>query len=261
MRNGLDDNLLGNTYACKRLEILQVGFAQAAAAAYNHTFEPFDKKLSKYFNGNPLRLDGKPRASGVLDTIQASIAHGIKVPPEFEDKSMMDVIERGVVTEWFAGYRTEEVRRLGMGRLLDDLSRKMQNKVKLGDKDPLKILVHSTHDTGLAGLLSTLDVYDEKWPAFTASITFELFKKEQEPEQAQSFLQNVLWRKNTSEYYVRMRYQNKNMYLPICSEDGKHLAGSPEFCTLAAFKERVEVLTPTDWEAECSPSGRTSTNL
>jgi len=171
----------------------------------------------------------------------------------------MDVIERGVVTEWFAGYKTEEVRRLGMGRLLDDLARKMQTKVNQGDKDPLKILVHSTHDTGLAGLLSTLDVYDEKWPAFTASITFELFKKEQEPV-AQPFLQSILSRKkNTSEYYIRMRYQNKNMYLPICSEDGKHLAGSPEFCTLAAFKERVEALTPTDFEAECSPSGRTTT--
>lgn len=63
--------------------------------------------------------------------------------------------------------KTEEVRRLGLGRLLDDMSRKMQRKVqssskKEGEKDPLKILVHSTHDTALAGLLSTLDVYDDK---------------------------------------------------------------------------------------------------
>ena len=47
------------------------------------------------------------------------------------------------------------------------MSRKMQRKVqssskKEGEKDPLKILVHSTHDTALAGLLSTLDVYDDK---------------------------------------------------------------------------------------------------
>jgi len=58
--------------------------------------------------------------------------------------------------------KTEEVRRLGMGRLLEDLSRKMQNKMEHGEKDPLKILVHSTHDTALAGLTSTLDVFDEK---------------------------------------------------------------------------------------------------
>jgi len=59
--------------------------------------------------------------------------------------------------------KTEEVRRLGMGRLLDNLSRKMQAKLDRGADDPLKILVHSTHDTCLAALCSTLDVFDEKW--------------------------------------------------------------------------------------------------
>ena len=51
---------------------------------------------------------------------------------------------------------------------------------------------------------------------------------------------------------VRVRYQNQNMPLPMCAEQGKHLPGSPEFCTLAAFRERVKELTPTDWEGECS---------
>ncbi|KAG6831149.1 hypothetical protein H0H87_006079 [Tephrocybe sp. NHM501043] len=58
--------------------------------------------------------------------------------------------------------KTEEVRRLGMGRLLDDLTRKMQFKVDNGSRDPLKILVHSTHDTALAALCTTLDVFDEQ---------------------------------------------------------------------------------------------------
>jgi acid phosphatase len=55
-----------------------------------------------------------------------------------------------------------------------------------------------------------------------------------------------------------MRYQNRNLLLPFCAEDGKHLAGSPEFCTLAAFAERVKELTPLDFEAECAPAGRTA---
>ena len=102
-----------------------------------------------------------------------------------------------------------------MGPLLGDMMRKMQHKVEHGDKDPLKILVHSTHDTAIAGLCSTLDVFDEKyavylalsslgltrslppdrWPAFTAAITFELFKKSdvltsqnKSPNYPQSFL-------------------------------------------------------------------------
>lgn len=50
-----------------------------------------------------------------------------------------------------------------MGRLLDDLATKMQQKATQGVRDPLKIAVHSTHDTALAGLASTLDVFDDKY--------------------------------------------------------------------------------------------------
>jgi len=53
-----------------------------------------------------------------------------------------------------------------------------------------------------------------------------------------------------------MRYQNRNMILPLCSQDGDHLEGHPEFCTFSAFKERVIELTPTDWDTECSPAGK-----
>jgi len=183
------------------------------------------------------------------------MAHGIKVPPEFEEKGVLDLIERAVVNEWFAGYKTEEVRRLGMGPLLSSMLQSMQRKVRKGDDDPLKILVHSTHDTALAALCSTLDVFDDKWPAFTASITFELFKHHKMVADGKSDKQSFLGgltSQRTEDYYVRMRYQNKNMYLPICSDEGKHLPGSPEFCTLSAFKERVDELTPKDWKSECS---------
>jgi hypothetical protein len=59
--------------------------------------------------------------------------------------------------------KTEEVRKLGMGRLLADLSRKLQHKVDEPSSDQLRIAVHSTHDTGLAALASTLDAFDEKY--------------------------------------------------------------------------------------------------
>ncbi|KAM5532142.1 hypothetical protein V8D89_014167 [Ganoderma adspersum] len=256
IRNGKDENLFGNTMACKRLEILQVGFAQAAAAAWNTTLEPLDKKLSKFIGGNPIRLDGKPRASGILDTIRAADAHDVKVPSEFKEDGVLETIEKAVVAEWFAGYRTEEVRRLGMGPLLSDLTRKMQAKAQKGEADPTKILIHSTHDTCLAGLAGTLEVFDEKWPAFTAAVTFELFKRQQQPASTTSVWQNVLSllpnAQATSEHYVRVRYQNQNKPLPFCAEEGKHLPGHPEFCTFSAFRERVNQLTPADWDTECA---------
>lgn len=118
-----------------------------------------------------------------------------------------------------AADQTEEVRRLGMGRLLSDLAKKMQYKVDKPSADPLRLVVHSTHDTALAGLTSTLDVFDDKsipctiasrtlgadlivrWPAFTSAITFELFQRDHaapadvegtQPKYVQSVKQNVL---------------------------------------------------------------------
>ncbi|OCB89129.1 phosphoglycerate mutase-like protein [Sanghuangporus baumii] len=319
VRNGIEDDIIPNSYSCPRLEQLLINFAKAAAAAYNHTLEPLDEKLSKYIGGRPVRVDGQPRASGIMDTIRASKAHGIKVPPEFQDERIVGLIEKAVVTEWFAD-KTEEPRRLGMGRLLDDLSRKMSLKVSQASASqtasatkgsitqipPPKILVYSTHDTALAALLSTLDVFDEqyvnpapltdrqselgglighRWPPFTSSVTFELFKKTRDAEDNQaSYLQTVLstlspFKKlpkpsqhctfkrpplslwitfltplftNSVDKVVRVRYKNQNLSLPFCSSQGKHMEGHPEFCTLAAFQERIRELVPADWETACA---------
>lgn len=61
-----------------------------------------------------------------------------------------------------------------MGPLLSDIAGKMQRKINSSlnaradeDEDDdnaarTKLLVHSTHDTALAALAATLDVYDEK---------------------------------------------------------------------------------------------------
>ncbi|KAG1718245.1 phosphoglycerate mutase-like protein [Suillus paluster] len=223
IRNGIDENLVSNTLACKRLAILELQFAQAAVATWNSRLEPLDKKVSKYISGKPLRLDGIPRASGILDTV----------------------------------FKSEEGRRLGMGRLLSDVSQKMHNKAHPNltskSEDSAKLLVHTTHDSTLAALLCTFDVFDDKWPPFTSSVTFELFRKRIPPSQ-QTNLQRALssvWRRD--EHYVRMRYKNKNMVLPMCASEGKHLPGSPEFCTLDAFRKRVDELTPRDWVGECFP--------
>ena len=49
-----------------------------------------------------------------------------------------------------------------MGRLLQEMSAKMARKAEDGARDPLRVLVHATHDTALAALCSTLDVFDDR---------------------------------------------------------------------------------------------------
>ncbi|KAF9788558.1 phosphoglycerate mutase-like protein [Thelephora terrestris] len=254
-RNPKDENLYGNSAVCERLKTLMLKFAQAAAVAWNPTLEPLDEKISKYIGGNPVRLDGKPRASGILDTVRAARAHGIRIPEELRDNTVMDVLEKAVIEEWFSAYRTEEVRKLAMGRLLAEMSGKMnQTATGTGPTAP-KILIHSTHDTAIAGLLGTLEVFDNRWPEFTAVVTFELFREAPDSRPAGSFLTRLLSSFTTSgvreKHYIRARYQNTTLFLPLCQNVGDHLDGHPELCTLEAFNRRVKELTPK-WEVECA---------
>jgi acid phosphatase len=156
--------------------------------------------------------------------------------------------------------KNEEYRRLAMGPLLHDLQQKLAKKAALGSRDPSKILIHSTHDTALAGINSVLGVFDNRWPTFTASITFELFKGLLSPPQGfLAGLRQTFLPSHKPRYYVRMRYQNKDMVIPYCKLEGNHLPGAQEFCTLEAFQERVRELIPEDWDAECAPQGRNFT--
>jgi len=53
-------------------------------------------------------------------------------------------------------------------------------------------------------------------------------------------------------YYVRLRYNDKVMYVPGCKPPGKHLDGDESLCTLAAFKRIADSFTPRDWKGECA---------
>ncbi|KAG8703055.1 hypothetical protein FRC09_004381 [Ceratobasidium sp. 395] len=248
-RHPKDENLIGNMAGCDRLAELAIGFSRAAAMDNNPKLEKFNSKLSKYINGNPIRIDGQPRLSGIMDTIRAADAHGIRVPPEFHDSSIVNDLETAICDEWFRGYKNHEFRRLAMGRLLSEMSDQMTGIVN--GTNNTKIRVNACHDTTLAGLRTTLDVFDNRWPDFTASIIFELFSEQTQPAQSM-FSMGVFARTPPAKRFVRMRYQNQNLALPACAAPGAHLPGSPEFCTLAAFQEHVRTLTPTDWNAECT---------
>ena len=39
----------------------------------NPTLEPLDQKISKYIDGKPIRIDGSPKASGILETVSSLV--------------------------------------------------------------------------------------------------------------------------------------------------------------------------------------------
>jgi acid phosphatase len=251
--NGISENLLPNTFGCGRLRDLDREFSKFAAEIHNPRLASLDTLLSPQLEGALPRVDGHPRLNGILDTVRAAKAHGLTIPSIFEDERVMGKVEEAVVDEWFIGYRASnpdlrhQYRRLAMGRFLDDLSKRLNEKASK-PSTPLKLAIYSAHDTSLAGLLGTLDVFDNHWPAFTASFGLELFRK----QPSQSILSRLGLGKD--DHYVRMRYGDKTLRLPACSKSGDHLEGQPEFCTLQAFTRAVEDLRHPkgkSWEQEC----------
>lgn len=202
-----DETLFPNDGNCRRFAALSRAFAQRAAERWNDTDDMayLTKKLGKYMpDGGDKRVavDGKPRLSGVMDTMNATNAHGAetKLPAAFYDPKIKQIIEKIGVEEWYAGYlESQEYRTLGIGGLMGDIVARMVGSVERTTADGeyeiqtkkdklrpahIRFGLSGCHDTTLAGALSSLGAYDtEAWPPFTSHIAIELFRDSSTPPQ------------------------------------------------------------------------------
>ncbi|CAO1615430.1 unnamed protein product [Parajaminaea phylloscopi] len=267
VRNGNVESLLPNTYSCPTLYKLDSHFSRSVATLLNPSLAVHDTVLSPHLAGVPLRVDGHPRLSGVLDTIRAAQAHGIPVPNAFKDANVVKDLERAVSDEWFSGYRAEnpeqraQYRRLAMGPLLSDLASHLSSAAAGQAKD-LRLGIYSTHDTTLAGIMSTLDVFDRRWPAFTASIGVELWQDPSEARSASTAQPSMLaklkfWKQPSPSSsqrhpgnYVRILYDGRPLLLPAC--DGKELCALDTFLSVVESLQKGNEGQKLTWEQECA---------
>lgn len=144
-------------------------------------------------------IDAHPRLAGVMDTINASDAHGpaTKLPREFYDVKGRAVMDKMASDEWYSGYQeSNEFRRLGIGGLMGDVVDRMmgtaveggwRSETSASGSSPengkaIKFAMSGCHDTTIAAILGSLHVFDGKWPPFTSSVAIELFTKSSDEE-------------------------------------------------------------------------------
>ena len=296
-----DETLFPNEGGCKRFAELSHQFADRAANLWNDSNEMkyINKKIGKWMpkESPVVKVDSHPRLSGVMDSINATLAHGpdTKLPSEFYDDTVRANIDRICVEEWFAGYQeSTEYRKLGIGGLIGDLTQRMVEHTtgvpKEGQEEPLNFSMSGCHDTTIASALAALGGFEyekSKWPNFTSSIAFELFKSKDASSSTSTSNSGKSWlssifsssakvdvetaaartplhsmphttKQKLEGHYVRLRYNDQPVALPFCKAPGRHLEGDETFCTLKAFKEAADLVTPKNWKDECKSNLGTS---
>ncbi|OTA98920.1 hypothetical protein M426DRAFT_27991 [Hypoxylon sp. CI-4A] len=201
-----DETLFPNDSNCRRFAALSRAFAQRTAERWNDTddMKYLTKLLGKWMPEDAPRVavDSHPRLSGIMDTINSTLAHGpeTRLPKEFYDPKAREIIEKIGVEEWFAGYKeSQEYRALGIGGLLGDVVGRMVGSAERSTADgeyevarnlnggvmkdgkgatPIRFGLSGCHDTTLAAVLASLGAYNTgKWPPYTSHIAIEMFRK------------------------------------------------------------------------------------
>ncbi|KAL8644537.1 MAG: hypothetical protein Q9210_007206 [Variospora velana] len=199
-----DEILYPNEGNCKRFSQLATAFAQRTADRWNESKEMdyLNSLISKWMpeGSSRVAVDSHPRISGIMDTINSTLAHGpqTRLPSAFYDNKGRDIIDKIGTEEWFSGYKeSQEYRKLGIGALVGDIVTRMVGSAEgsgndgllevagvdghlgkgRGGQTSIKFAMSGCHDTTLAGVLSSLGAFEaEKWPPYTSSIAVELFK-------------------------------------------------------------------------------------
>ncbi|POR37146.1 Putative acid phosphatase SPBC4.06 [Tolypocladium paradoxum] len=202
-RSPADETLFPNDVNCRRFAALSRAFAQRAADRWNDSDDMafLTKKLGKWMpNDSPkVAVDSHPRLSGILDTVSATSAHGpqTKLPSEFYDPKVKQVLEKIAVEEWFEGYKeSQEYRTLGIGALLGDVVSRMAGSAEQSTADgeyeimqkpgagatPVRFGLSGCHDTTLAAIVASLGAFGkDDWPPFTSHVAIELFSHADKP--------------------------------------------------------------------------------
>ncbi|KAI9878648.1 MAG: hypothetical protein M1830_000319 [Pleopsidium flavum] len=190
-RTPADETLFPNDGNCRRFSQLSRAFAQRTADRWNETAEMdyLNHLISKWMPPSSPRVavDSHPRLSGIMDTINSTLAHGLetRLPSEFYNDKGGAIIDRIGTEEWFSGYQESTDHEDGGKREKNGNDGMLgvggdDGKVRTGrgGEKEIKFAMSGCHDTTLAAILASLGTFeDEKWPPYTSHIALELFRK------------------------------------------------------------------------------------
>lgn len=199
-RSANDETLFPNEGGCPRFAQLAAALGERTAARWNDSddMKYLNKLIGKWMpeESKQVKVDSHPRLSGIMDTVNSTLAHGpeTKLPKEFYDPKGVAIIDKIGVEEWFSGYKESvEYRKLGIGGLVGDIVARMVERAKarksvtpggneLANGQIVRFGLSGCHDTTLAAILTSMGAFEgERWPPYSSHIAIELFRAKDLP--------------------------------------------------------------------------------
>jgi hypothetical protein len=179
------------------------------------------------------------KADDVWDTLQIEYNRGykwsdMKIWSKDYEKEVFDKLIPLAKFLWIVEYDNRLIERTRAGNLIKELVKNIENKIHKKSSKNYKLFLYSTHDSMLAVLMHALNVFNNEFIPFSASLLFELHQNE--------FNNN---------YFVRIYYYNETL-----TDKSPHLLSLPNCdyltdCSLDKFFSLTKELIPEDWDKEC----------
>ena len=194
--------------------------------------------LYEYLHSLGVARDDVEQLSGLYDTLWIEDHHGLAIPewarrrlPEFNRTVYPELLRplNDLAFQLFS--HTPELRRLGGGALLADMTQHMTDAVA-GTLEPRnrQLFMYSAHDFSVSALLGALGVYNGIAPPLASCVILELHH-----EPSVGYFVQVFYRNDTT-------VEPRPLRLPNCTLQ----------CRWQTFLELTASVRPADVSAECA---------
>jgi len=222
-----EDDLLSSHAACPRFDQLQAELL--ASQNFTDIYEE-NRDLFEYVTANTgQNITDIVNLDYIYDTLLIEANNNLTLPdwtqPIFPGGKFKELVDLSFIVDTY----TPELKRLKGGPFLKNLIENCEKSAK-GELTPenRKLFMFSGHDTTVAPILHTLDLFNPPVaPPYAAMIIFELFLRDTP--------------------VIRISYKNESNSEPYVLQ----VPGCDLLCPLDTFRELLTPMLPTDWRAEC----------
>lgn len=185
-RDRKTENIYPSYSNCKKLT--QVGKANKSHSSYKEFLQKHHKEIEMFKN----LLKTKYTPESWHNTLQCHILNEIPLPHYISQEfiNLMEMRANEEVSYVF----TKEASVLGMGRFLNEIVNNFKRKTMKVDER--KLYLYSGHDTSIIPLLTSLDIFDGRFPPVGTTLIFELYSDK------------------SNNYYLRINYRDKDLKIP-----------------------------------------------